>query len=191
MEVHELPEALFRGKIDAFAAWEPIVTSAKKKYPGFVNPFQSMTTGYLYFRKEFSVEHKEAMRQVLAAVIRALDWLNADRQNLLLACNWNILESQKLTEDLDGLSPEELASVAIKDLLQTPDKIALLRDDLKEFGTLYKEFQFLKRHGIIPESTLWESVRAGFDTEIIESIRKERTKLKLNTFNYNFLGKFQ
>ncbi len=76
MEVTEMPKALHEGKIDAFAAWEPTPFITVKQYPETVIIHKSLSSGYMYFKREFFDKHPEIVRLFLAAEIRAINWMN-------------------------------------------------------------------------------------------------------------------
>ena len=75
MDVNRMASALHNKEIDLFSAWEPSVTEAFKEYPDFFNTYQKITNGYLYFSKTFVENNPQITDQLLAAVIRAINWL--------------------------------------------------------------------------------------------------------------------
>lgn len=188
MDVTSMPNALHNNEIDLFSAWEPIVASSLKQYPEFFMTFRRISTGYLYFSKEFAAKNPEAVNHILAAVIRAIAWMKSERENLLLACKWNIVEMEKLNGGINLLNADEIADLALNDILRYDSKysIVLAEDDLKINSMLHKEFRFLKELNKIHGSSKWEEVRKSFDRNLIVEIYKQPREYKLNEFDYKF-----
>lgn len=186
IEVTSMPTALHKKKIDLFSAWEPIVASALKQYPGFFTTFKRISIGYLYFSKEFAVKNPEAVNHVLAAVIRAVAWLKSDRKNLLLACQWNIAEMEKLSGEKSILNAEEIADLALQDILRYSSKysIVLSEDDTQINSLLHAEFKFLKELNKVPIESEWDKVSKSFDRNLILEIYNQPKKYNLNDFDY-------
>lgn len=186
-EVTSLAAALHNNEIDLFSAWEPIVASALKQYPEFFVTFRRISTGYLYFSKKFASKNPETVNHVLAAVIRAVAWLKSERKNLLLACQWNIVEMEKLTGEKSILDAEEIADLALKDILRYNSKysIVLSEDDTQINSLLHAEFRFLKEFNKIPIGSEWDKVSKSFDRNLILEIYKQPKEYNLNEFDYD------
>ncbi len=188
MEVSEMPEALFKGRIDAFSAWEPAPSITLISYPDKVIIHRSLSTGYLYFNKTLYDNHPDIMRLILAAEIRALRWIQADRQNLLKASQWTIDESGRLTDMNMVLSENKIAGLAMKDITGRAFPPVIPESDLAQSGRIYKEFIFLNGLGKIPHSGNWEKVRDSFDLQILKSVLAEPAAYRLNEFIYDVQG---
>jgi len=136
MDVEHMIEALESRAISAFAAWEPTPTIAREKYH-FVTRFGGPSSGYLYFRKEFADTQPAALRQIVAAVVRACFWLcdgsDADR---IKASGWALEASEALTGAKLDLSPEALVSIGGRDILRSgwTRSFAIRTDSLAEKG---------------------------------------------------------
>ncbi len=184
IEVTKMQEALATGKIEAFSAWEPTSTITLTKYPESVIIHRYLSSGYIYFIKTFSDKHPEVVRQIIAAEIRALRWMQNNRQNLLQASEWAIQACEDLTNHELELSVEQNASVAENDILGLSSPPIIPQNDLRQNGPLHMEFEFLKTLGKIPASTNWEKVHNSFDLHIIIDVLTNSKKYKLNEFNY-------
>jgi hypothetical protein len=184
MEVTQMPEALHAGKVDAFSAWEPTAAITLIKYPESVTIHRCLSTGYMYFTKALLEKHPEAVRQIVASEIRAIQWAQNDKQNLLQASEWTIQAGESLTGWSIELSVEENASLAEGDILGLSSAPIIPRCDLETNGLLYMEFEFLKTLGKIPASSNWEEVRNSFDWQIISMVLSDSKKYSLNEFNY-------
>lgn len=185
MEVNEMPEALQSGKITAFSAWEPTPAITLMKYPGNVVIHRYLSSGYIYFTKAFSDKYPDAVRQVVAAEIRAIRWMQSSRKNLLKASEWALHASESLTNQKPILSVEQNASLAEDDLLGIVSAPIIPQNDLRQNGLLHTEFEFLKTLDKIPASANWEKVHNSFDLQIMIDILTHSKEYKLNEFNYD------
>ena len=186
MEVSSMANALHNNEIDLFSAWEPTVTSSLKQYPEFYIAFQKITTGYLYFSEDFVQKNPEIAHQIIAAVIRSISWLKSDRENLLLACEWNIMEMEKLTAEKSILNAAEIADLALQDILGYYSKysIVISDDDISVNSSLYNEYAFLTDLYEAKESRNWEQVAKGFDNDLIYEILEHPKEFHLNEYDY-------
>ncbi len=187
MDVSSMANALYNNKIDLFTAWEPSVAEAMKKHPGFFITFKQISTGYFYFSKEFATKNPEVVNHIIAAVIRAFDWLKSNRANLILASQWNIIAMEKLTGQKSLLNAEEIADLAMTDIFRYISKysIALSKDDLQENSILNAEFIFLKELNIVPVNSEWDEVSKSFDLNMILDIHKQPKDYNLDEYDYD------
>ena len=186
MDVGNMIEALDRGYVSAFAAWEPTPTIAVEKH-GFAARFGGPSTGYMYFRRDFADSHPDVLRQIVAGVARACDWLTEGRdRNRIKASAWAIEASEQLTGENFDLSPEIQASIARKDIIGSliARPYTITAESLADDGALAREHSFLKQIGAIPEESSWESVRESFDTAILFEILESRHEYRLSEFRY-------
>ena len=186
MPVSRMIEALDTRSISAFAAWEPTPTIARQKH-GFVTRFGASSSGYMYFRRDFADRHPEALRSIVAAVVRARLWLrdgnNEDHLKVSSSC---IETAEILTGRKFPLSPETMISMAERDILgiqwrfslQVPSKA------LAEDGALRREHAFLKTIDFLPEASLWADVRGSFDLTTLQGILETPKKYRLSEFRY-------
>ena len=186
MEVSSMANALHNNEIDLFSAWEPTVTSSLKQYPEFYITYQKVTTGYLYFSRTLVQKNPEIVNHILAAVIRSISWLKSDRENLLLACEWNIMEMEKLTAEKNIINAAEIADLALQDILGYYSKysIVISDDDISVNSSLYNEYAFLTDLYEAKESRNWEQVAKGFDNDLIYEILEHPKEFHLNEYDY-------
>jgi len=185
MDVNEMPEALQSGKVTAFSAWEPTPAITLMKYPENVVIHRYLSSGYIYFTKIFSDKYPEVVRQIVAAEIRALRWMQSSRENLLKASEWALQASERLTMQKVELSVEENASLAEDDILGIASAPIIPQNDLRQNGSLFTEFEFLKALNQIPASANWKKVRGSFDLQIMIDVVTHSKEYKLNEFNYD------
>ena len=185
MDVNEMPEALQSGKVTAFSAWEPTPAITLMKYPENIVIHRYLSSGYIYFMKIFSDKYPEIVRQIVASEVRALRWMQSSRENLLKASEWALQASERLTMQKVELSVEENASLAEDDILGITSAPIIPQNDLRQNGSLFTEFEFLKALNQIPASANWKKVRGSFDLQIMIDVVTHSKEYKLNEFNYD------
>jgi sulfonate transport system substrate-binding protein len=185
MEVNEMPEALQSGEITAFSAWEPTPAITLIKCPESLVIHRYLSSGYIYFAKAFSDKNPEIVRQIIAAEVRALRWMQRSRENLLRASEWALQAAESLTNQKLKLTIEQNAALAKDDILGITSAPIIPQSDLRQNGPLHTEFAFLKTLNKIPASTNWEKVHNSFDFQIMIDVITHSKKYKLNEFNYD------
>jgi len=187
MEVSAMAKALHNNEIDLFSAWEPTVIEALKQYPEYYITYQKITTGYLYFSKAFVQKNPEIVNHILAAVIRSISWMKSDRENLRLACEWNLKAMEELTGDKSNLNAEEIADVALKDILRYHSKSSIVINDeeLRINSSLHKEYDFLRALSGKTKNSNWEQVAKSFDNDLMKEILSHPQVFHLNDYDYN------
>jgi len=83
------------------------------------------------------------------------------------------------------LSVEENASLAEDDILGIASAPIIPQNDLRQNGSLFTEFEFLKALNQIPASANWKKVHGSFDLQIMIDVVTHSKEYKLNEFNYD------
>jgi sulfonate transport system substrate-binding protein len=185
LEVSDMPEALQKGHIDAFAAWEPTPAIALFEQKENVVIHQNLSTGYLYFTQAFAQAHPATVRIIIAAQMRALKWLTEDKQNLLSAAAWNLEAEAILTGEKPIFNPEQITELANKDILRSFQLPFVPSRQLKENGPLHQEFLFLRDLGKVDASSSWQRVHDSFDRSFVADVLRRPDKYRLNQFEYD------
>ncbi|MCP4215819.1 MAG: ABC transporter substrate-binding protein [bacterium] len=185
LDVMDMPAAMARDEINAFAAWEPVVQLSVKEY-GFFAEFKKISTGYIYFSQSFFKTQPEAACHILAAEIRAIGWLKRSHENLLRASQWNLDAIQVLLGKPISLTGEENAKLATNDILGRYSILyyGIPKKDLKPGSALFEEFDFLKKIDKIPHHIPWEKVVGCFDQEMMEKVLENPTRYPREQFDY-------
>lgn len=183
MDVSEIPGAFQAGHIDAFAAWEPTVSIALKSRPGAAVIHRSRYLGFVVFAKDFADSHPEVVREILAAEIRAIRWMQSDSQHVRQSSEWAIQTGEVFTRETVAMSPELFSGIIAEsgDLNLVP---IIAEEDLRENGHLRREFEFLKAMGRIPQTAEWRDVEKQFDLKIIKEVLGHSREYRLNEFDY-------
>lgn len=179
LDVHEMPDALERGSIDAYSAWEPTPTLSLARFEDHVVIHRSLTSGYLYFSRPFADANDKALRHVTASALRAAAWLFRSHENLSEASQWALEAGAEVSEEVMLLSKEDYVTLAGQDILGLTSVPMIPENDLAPGGPLFKEFEFLKTLGRIDSAADWSDIRACFDRGIIPDVLSERAKYRL------------
>jgi ABC-type taurine transport system substrate-binding protein len=185
MERTALAEALVNKKIFAFSTAEPVVSITLQDYPNTVVIHRTMTFGYINFPKEFYIRHPEAVRQVVAAEIRAVKWIKAGRENLFLAATWTHANIHSLEGGKIKIAPEQIADISIKDLIWHSEVPVIPEKSLKKDGTIASIAEFLKSTGEIDPAVSIDKIIGSFDRQLVYDILSMPDKYSLNEFRYD------
>lgn len=186
IDANNMIDALRNEKIDAIAVWEPTTTIALKEFPQMEVIFRYVSTGFLYFDKEEFEHNQKTYKLILAAQIRAMNWIRKSEGNLFLACGLAIKGIEDFTKRDFVLSAPEVVAIAKNDIFQT-NNIGLLPGTLlSENGPLYNEFLFINKLDLTTDGNSWEDVRQSFRNDILRDVLKHPGLYSLETFDYNF-----
>jgi len=185
MDVNKMIEAMLKDEVFAFAAWEPTPSVAIAEH-GFVGSFGVLSSGYMYFRGDFADKHPMAMREIVAAEIRAIQWMQDSRENLVRACEWAIEAADTLTGESLSLSSEQYAFIAERDILgsSAATSAAIRTNSIAEGGRLEAEYLFLRDIGKVPAGSQWEDVYESFDLTILSDILDNALEYRLSDAQY-------
>ncbi|KJU86453.1 taurine ABC transporter, periplasmic binding protein [Candidatus Magnetobacterium bavaricum] len=184
MDVTEMVDSLKNHKIEAFSAWEPTVTEALTTLRGVDVIYSKVTTGYLYFGKDLYTSRPDVIDALVASELRALRWLQKDNNNLLTAVKWASDKQASFTGKASPLTTDQIADIALNDLVGMMTNPRLPISEFKENGILYNEFNFLKSIGLIQSTVSLDVVYKNFVSDIIERIVANPKKYKLNEYQY-------
>lgn len=185
LTVNEMLEALESGKIDAFAAWEPIPAAAIKKDPGRYSQI-SRQRSYAFFVLSGNLDRSNpaATREITAALVRAIHWLKKSDTNLLTACNWSVDGVLAFTGKPSQLKAKDVARITREDLLEVAGAPAIPAKLSQEGSLLLKEFDFLKQLGKLPPNASREKLSLSFKNSIMNEVMTAPKKYNLNKFDY-------
>ncbi|MBF0142107.1 MAG: hypothetical protein HQL57_08705 [Magnetococcales bacterium] len=182
-EVQELPGMLIRKEVDAISSWDIISTLTERRGNGKVL-HRVLARGYLYFGAEFTESRPEAVRQLIAAQIRALDWLERTEENLLRAVEWTRKTVRGMTgRDLE-LSREELARQVARSLRHLGQAPLLPERILDTEGPLFGAVDFLSSHGKLPVPPSPEELQECFQRQTALQVMADPVGYRLDHFDY-------
>ncbi|MBI2354962.1 MAG: NrtA/SsuA/CpmA family ABC transporter substrate-binding protein [Deltaproteobacteria bacterium] len=184
MEVSEVVEAFTSGRIDAFAAWEPISSVALKRIHDAAAIYRYLNSSYLYFGRSLLDRHPEAASLIVASMVRALGWMKGKQDHLLLAGEWTLAAGKRLRGKPVPLSASEIALLTMKDILSITSSPIIPERDLAANGAIRKKFDFLKVRGQISTEASWERLLQSFDRATIAKVLANPKRYRLNSFDY-------
>ncbi len=184
LDVNEMPAALGAGEIDAFSAWEPTASRALLTVSGAKRIRSSTCSGYLYFARRFSSGHRSARQHIVAAQLRAMNWLRSNPENVSRAAKWARAAARALTGRPARLPVAKWVELANQDILGPAGGADLIPAELAKGGRLFAEFACLKGLGKIPATVSWKSVRGCWDGGDLALIRQGRGTYLLDRDDY-------
>ena len=183
MGVDDMPDALDKGTIDAFAAWEPAPSIALARSPNNRIIFRSQSTDFFVLSRDFTKAHPEAAREVIAGFVRALEWMRYSRRNTEQAARWAMADGEALTGKAAQVTVIQAVAIARREILDIPSAPAVP----VAAGTdpvLTSEFRFLRRLGKIPENAPWQNVESALAYTGLREVLSNRTHYRVTSFDY-------
>ncbi|MCG6550771.1 MAG: NrtA/SsuA/CpmA family ABC transporter substrate-binding protein [Candidatus Magnetominusculus sp. LBB02] len=184
LDTTKMAALLHEKKIFAISAWEPTVSLTLLNYPETTVISRSLTFGYIYFSKEFYIKHPEAVREVLAAEIRAIKWIKSDRANLILAASWTQSNIKAIGGYDFNVTPEQIADIAAKDMTWQNEVPVIPEKILNKDGKIASIVEFLRAQGKIDSNVSDEKVIGSFDRKLIYDIVNMSNKYRMDEINY-------
>jgi ABC-type nitrate/sulfonate/bicarbonate transport system substrate-binding protein len=194
MGVREMPAALQRGEIDAFAAWEPAPTMALAQNEqsgankGGKNQivFRSHSSDYFVVQREFARQSPQAALQLLAGYLRALEWMRRSQLNLERAARWALADTQAFAgvpaAGCSTVTVAQIAAITRREILDVPSAPAILFSPAAP--PLRSEFQFLGKLGKLPPGASWAEVEAAFGYPGLAQVQARAREFALRSFDY-------
>jgi sulfonate transport system substrate-binding protein len=183
LAIDDMPAALAQRQIDAFAAWQPAPAIALASDPQARVVFRSLSFDYFVFSRRFVERSPEAADQLLAALVRALEWLRISRRNIETAAHWAMADGAAFSGRSSRLTLEQAVSIARRELIEVPAAPAIPVSS-RDQQALHDEFEFLQRLGKLPASTPWERVAGAFEYDGLQRIMAAPARYQSYHFDY-------
>jgi NitT/TauT family transport system substrate-binding protein len=184
MEIANLLPALENGQIDAFSAWEPLVSHALADNTNRSAVSKFLVSSFLYMNRSFLERNPYAAEQIAAAAVRAVRWLQASDRNLSRAVAWNLAEADAFLGRPSGMKPEVIKKITARDLLRFGDP-AIPERYFAERGYLHRMFLLLQEKGRIDRVVAWERIRKSVNMTLLDTILSAPGRYRLGTFEYD------
>lgn len=182
LNIDEMPDALERGEIDAFAAWEPAPTIALTKNKKNQIIFRGLSTDYFVIEQNFARQSPQAARHLVAGFVRALDWMRRSQGNLEKAAHWVMLDAASFSGKPAALSIAQIATITHREILDIPSAPAILSNP--DTPTLKSEYHFLLKQGKLPPGGKWDNVAAALTYDGLAKVLTEPQAYQLHTYDY-------
>lgn len=186
LEVNQMPEALLKQEIDAFAAWEPIPSQFIAQHPDrFSRVGRQRSSGYLFVSRAYALQHPNNVSLLAASLARAIQWLAKDSANRSRAVDWNLARMQQMTGKRPAMVKNDLIQQITSTLQLVNNSAKLPHAKGQGNKLLVDEFKFLQEHGKLPQTASWEGMAASFDTSIMDRVYQNPAASFLNRFEYD------
>lgn len=182
--VEAMPEALAAGKIDAFAAWEPAPTLALQQDGGARIVYRGISTDYFVISQAFLRRHPEAGREVVAAFVRALNWMASSQEALAQTCEWTLADGAAFSGRPQKTPVDQAAAIVRREILDVVSAPVMPKRAADGKELLESEFAFLKELGKVPADTPWEKVGGSFARGLLLEVLAKPGRYRLTDFDY-------
>lgn len=182
LRVDEMPDALERGDIDAFAAWEPAPALALSNSDKNRVVFRGLSSDYFVIERDFERRQPQAARDLTAGFYRAIEWMRRSQANLERAARWVLADARAMSGKPTALSVAQIAGITRREILNIPSAPAIAISP--DAPPLKSEFQFLEQLGKLPTGALQDHVLAALRYDGLARILAEPKKYQLRVFDY-------
>ena len=182
MRIDEMPDALERGDIDAFAAWEPAPSIALSNSDNNRIVFRGVSTDYFVIARDFEQRQPETARHLAAGFYRAIEWMRRSSGNLDQAARWLMADAEAMSGKPMALSPAQIAAITRREILNIPSAPAI--PNKAGVPPLKNEFLFLEKLAKLPAGAKQENVSAAFTYDGLARVLAEPKKYQLRSFDY-------
>lgn len=189
MGVSDMPAALRRGDIDAFAAWEPAPTIALGDSRKHHIVFRGQSSDFFVIERKFAEQSPQAVHYLLAGYLRAIEWMRRSQVNLERAAAWAIADTQAFVGAAGAagaagkpLSLAQVAAITRREILDLPSAPVILFNPAAP--TLQSEFQFLAKLGKLPPAASWQQVQAALGFQGLAQVQAQARAFALRSFDY-------
>lgn len=182
LQVDLMPDALQRGEIDAFAAWEPAPSIALALGTKNRIVFRGLSSDYFVIQRAFAERSPEAALQVVASFLRAIEWMRRSQRNVEAAANWAMADAAALSGKPGVLSVGQIVAITRREILEVPSAPVIPLNP----GThpLKNEFSFLNKLGKLPPGARWENLQSAFTYRGLARVMAEPRQFKTASFDY-------
>lgn len=181
--VEKMPGALKRGEIDAFAAWEPAPSLALADDPGNRVVFRGISSDYFVVSSHFAERSPAAVDALVAAYIRAFEWLRLSQKNLERAARWAQGEAKSFSGEASDLPLAKIADITRRDIINIPSAPSIIHNT-KGSPPLFGEFEFLKRLGKLPVNADWQLVTKAVNSDVLSRVVTHPRQHETSRFDY-------
>jgi NitT/TauT family transport system substrate-binding protein len=183
MGIDQMPAALEREEIDAFAAWEPAPSTALSNNTNNHIIFRGLSADYFVINRSFQKKHPEAALVLIAGFVRAIEWMRRNTGNLEQAIRWTMADGETLSGKVPDLSIAQGVNITRRDILNIPSAPTILPDADGKLP-LATEFHFLKQLGKIPANNTGTKLTESFSYDGLAQVMKDPRRYNIRKFQY-------
>ncbi len=182
LRIDEMPEALERGDIDAFAAWEPAPSVALARNAANRIVFRGLSSDYFVIERAFAKRNPEAALHLVAGFLRAIEWMQRSQRNVEKAASWTLADGLAFSGKVAAVTAGQIVAITRREILDIPSAPAIPMGPNNI--PLKTEFQFLEKLGKLPAGARWEKVEAAFGYDGLARVLGDPRKYQIATFDY-------
>ena len=182
LSVGDMPDALERGEIDAFAAWEPATSVSLNNSKENHIVFRGSSATYFVIEQDFARRAPQAALYLVAGLVRAIEWMRRSHSNTEKAARWAMAETASFSGKPATLSMTQIASITHREILDIPSAPAILSNPSSP--TLKNEYQFLTQLGKLPPGGKWENVATALSYDGMTKVLAEPRKFQIHSYDY-------
>lgn len=183
MRVDAMPEALQRGEIDAFAAWEPGPALALAADTRNRIVFRGQSSDYFVLQREFVTAAPAAAEVLVAGYLRAIEWMRVSQKNLERAAQWAKDEAAAFSGKASPLPLAQIVAITRRELLNVPSAPVIIVNP-KVSPPLLNEFTFLRRLDKLPASSNWDNVLAAMASKLLTKVQADPVRYQWQRYDY-------
>lgn len=182
LRIDDMPDALERGDIDAFAAWEPAPSVALARNATNHIVFRGLSSDYFVIERTFAKRNPEAALQLVAGFLRAIEWMQRSQRNVEKAATWALAEGLAFSGKAAAATASQIVAITRREILDIPSAPAIPMGPNNT--PLKTEFQFLSKLGKLPVGARWEQMESAFGYDGLARVLGEPRKYQVATFDY-------
>jgi sulfonate transport system substrate-binding protein len=178
----DLPDALARREIDAFAGWEPSISLALAASAGNRIVFRGKSVDYFVLNREFERQSPEAARVLIAGLARAVDWMRRSSKNTEAAARWALADGREFSGAQSGIAVSRVVAITRSGLLDVPSAPVIVKSPGD--APLKVEYDLLKSLAKLPADERWDHVVTSFQYDGLRQVMADPSKYSLREFSY-------
>ena len=182
--VSDMSAALHASDISAFAAWEPAPTIALSQSADHRIVFRGRSTDYLVLSREFESAHPQAARELIAALVRAIRWMQLSRANVEAAARWTMADGAKLTGHPTDASVAQAVHITHAELLNVP-AVPIIPASARGMLGLGGKLSLLQQLQKVPQTINSDQIERAFAFSGLHEVLSDPAKYRLNNFDYD------
>ena len=183
LRADEMPAALERGDIDAFAAWEPGPSMAMSNSDKNRIVFHGQSTDFFVIDRDFENRQPETARLLAAGFFRAIEWMRRTQDNLDRAARWVRKDGEALSGKPITIPIVQIGAITRRDILNIPSAPVILASP--GAAPLENEYKFLAKLDKLPAGAKIENVFAAFKYDGLARVLADAKKYQLRNFDYD------
>lgn len=182
LTIDQMAPALARGDIDAFAGWEPAPSLALADDKANRIVFRGQSSDYFVLNRSFAERQPEAAHHLIAAYLRAIDWLRLSRRHVETAAGWVISDATRFAGSPQAVTPTQLVRITQRDLLDVPGAPVVIKTPGEV--PLGAEFEFLRGLGKLPSQASLARLKEAFAYDGLARVMREARHYSLDRHDY-------